>query len=404
MQHATALVSRDPARIESPSAIEQRFSVAFDYPVAFTRDMFAVHDQTLVSAIARQEPQRRHRLWVVVDAGVARAWPDLEDRVARYCAAHHHHLDWGGPLRIVPGGEAAKNEPGLITALQREFFEARLDRHSTIVVIGGGAVLDAVGYAAAVTHRGLRIVRVPTTVLAQNDAGIGVKNGVNRFGTKNALGCFSPPFAVINDLEFISTLSRRERIAGIAEAVKVALIRDHAFFGELEANAAALREGEREAMQSMIRRGAALHLAHIRNGGDPFESGSARPLDFGHWAAHRLEVLSGHSLRHGEAVGIGIAIDCGYSALRTGLPTVDATRVEALLAELGLPLWHEALDLEDARGDRSVLAGIEEFREHLGGPLTVTMLETLGKGIEVHELDRDTVSAVITALGERRRR
>lgn len=404
MQSSAALEGNASGFPEHQRAIEQHFHVAFDYPIVFTQDVFGIANETLVSVIARKEPSCRHRLWVVVDAGVADTWPDLGDRIARYCAAHHRRLEWVGPMRIVPGGEAAKNDVALPAALQREFFEARLDRHCTVVIIGGGAVLDAVGYAAAVTHRGLRIVRIPTTVLAQNDAGIGVKNGVNRFGTKNAIGCFASPYAVINDLDFISTLSARDRIAGIAEAVKVALIRDREFFEQLEADAEALREGQRDATRSMIRRGAALHLAHIRDGGDPFEFGSARPLDFGHWAAHRLEVLSKHELRHGEAVAIGIAIDCRYSALRGRLPAADAVRVEALLEALGLPLWHEALELTDAHGDLEVLAGIEEFREHLGGPLTVTMLDALGVGSEIHELDRDTVRSVVAELTKRRRR
>lgn len=404
MRSSAALLGFQPPLATPDCVVEQRFGVAFDYPVAFTRDMFGVANETLVSAVARQDPHSRHRMWVVVDEGVARAWPDLEARVARYCTAHCRQLEWTSPLRIVPGGEAAKNAVALIPALQREFFGARLDRHCTILIIGGGAVLDAVGYAAAVTHRGLRVVRAPTTVLAQNDAGIGVKNGVNRFGSKNAIGCFAPPYAVINDFDFISTLPRRERIAGIAEAVKVALIRDRAFFERLEADAVALREGQPDATRAMIYRGAALHLAHIRDGGDPFETGSARPLDFGHWAAHRLEVLSEHTLRHGEAVALGLAIDSGYSARCGRLSLADAARVESLLDALGLPLWHEALELTDARGELEVLAGIEEFREHLGGPLTVTMLDALGVGAEVHALDRGAIRAVITALGERRRR
>src|SRR6185312_16684743 len=153
----------------------------------------------------------------------------------------------------------------------------------------------------------------PTTVLAQNDAGIGVKNGINAFGAKNMLGTFAAPFAVINDGRFLATLGERDRIAGMAEAVKVALVRDAKFFAWLRAAAPRLAAFDRDAVAQSIRRCAELHLAHIATGGDPFELGNARPLDFGHWAAHKLEVMTDHALRHGEAVALGMALDARYS-------------------------------------------------------------------------------------------
>jgi 3-dehydroquinate synthase len=183
----------------------------------------------------------------------------------------------------------------------------QIDRHSFVIVVGGGAVLDVAGYAAAVVHRGVRLVRIPTTVLAQNDAGVGVKNGINAFGAKNFLGVFAPPFAVIDDSRFLSTLDPRDQVAGMAEAVKVAAIRDPVFFEWLVDHSDALASFELVHVERMIRRCAELHLAHIAGGGDPFETGNARPLDFGHWSAHKLEILTAHELRHGEAVAIGMA-------------------------------------------------------------------------------------------------
>lgn len=391
-----ARARRSPAR--AAAGVDQRFAVDFDYPVSFTEAMFAPGNRTLVEAVARREPGRRHRVSVVIDGGVATAWPGLHEAIHRYCSAHADTLELVDSPLIVPGGEPAKNDPVLVEALLRRFFAQRLDRHACVLIIGGGAVLDAVGYAAAIAHRGLRVVRVPTTVLAQNDAGVGVKNGVNRFGSKNALGCFAPPFAVINDAAFISTLKTRDRTAGIAEAVKVALIRDREFFLKLEADADALASGESRATRHMIQRCAELHLAHIRGSGDAFEYGSARPLDFGHWAAHKLEVLSAHGLVHGEAVSIGIAIDCRYSARVGLLAPEDAARVERTLAAIGLPLWHPALDRRGPSGGLEVLDGLEEFREHLGGELTVTMLRALGVGVEVHQVDRDHMAGAIAEL------
>ena len=268
-----------------------------------------------------------------------------------------------------------------------------IDRHSFVLAIGGGALLDSAGYAAATAHRGVRLVRVPTTVLAQNDSALGVKNGINAFGKKNFVGTFAPPFAVVCDYELLLTLSDRDWRAGISEAVKVALLKDPAFFAWIEDNAQALAERSLEAMAWLIHRCAELHLEHIAHGGDPFELGSSRPLDFGHWAAHKLEQLSGYRLRHGEAVAIGIALDSAYSRLAGHLPLGDWRRIVRLFDAVGLPTWAPELEVEDDRGRPAVLAGLDEFREHLGGRLTVMLLAGIGSPFDVHTLDEAVVLA-----------
>ncbi len=151
-------------------------------------------------------------------------WRTTSPRYAE--AARARRWNCVGRPEVVPGGEHVKNDPALVTRLQQRLVELGIDRHAFVVGIGGGAFLDLIGYVAATTHRGIRHIRVPTTVLAQNDSGVGVKNGVNAFGMKNLLGSFAPPFAVLNDADFLRTLHPRDKIAGIAEAVKVALIRD----------------------------------------------------------------------------------------------------------------------------------------------------------------------------------
>jgi 3-dehydroquinate synthase len=272
-----------------------------------------------------------------------------------------------------------------------------------VIAIGGGAVLDAVGLVAGVTHRGVRLIRVPTTVLAQDDSGVGVKNGVNYRGVKNFVGTFAPPFAVLNDLDLLTPLSERDKIAGMAEAVKVALIRDGEFFRWLERHADDLVVFRREAMAYMIRRCAELHMRQIAHGGDPFETGSARPLDYGHWSAHKLESLTKHHLRHGEAVAIGIALDARYSVLAGLLPAGQEERICALLEHLGFRLWHPALEATRTDGSLAVLEGLREFREHLGGELTVTLLADVGRGIEVHEIDEARMLAAMAWLKQRER-
>ncbi|HVJ20079.1 MAG TPA: 3-dehydroquinate synthase, partial [Polyangiaceae bacterium] len=383
-----------PARVH-----DQEFKVAFQYPVAFCRGALEPADQTLAWALSRREPERRHPIYAVLDGGLVKCWPDLEAKLRTYVAAHDATIELRG-VHVVPGGEAAKNDPALIEDLLARFAKAKLDRQAVVLGIGGGAVLDAVGYAASVTHRGLRVVRMPTTVLAQNDAGVGVKTSINGFGAKNFLGTFAPPFAVVNDAELLATLPARDARAGLAEAVKVALIRDPSFFEWLEANADALRACDLGALETSIERCAKLHLQHIAGAGDPFEMGSARPLDYGHWSAHKLEIISDHALRHGEAVAIGMALDARYAERKGMLSAAALERVCGLLEKLGLSLYHPALSAENG-GRLAVLTGLQDFREHLGGKLTVTLLKGVGSSVEVSEIDEREVTAAIRWLEER---
>ena len=369
--------------------INQRFQVAYEYPVVFTEGLFEPLNETLVQVVKALDSCRVHRIFVCVDSGVSRAWPSLNPELRRYIKAHSRHLSLVTEPEILPGGEACKNDPQLVSNLLAQFAEFGLDRQSFVLAIGGGAVLDMVGYAAAIAHRGIRLIRVPTTVLAQNDAGVGVKNSINAFESKNFLGTFCPPTAVLNDIRFISTLEDRDKRSGIAEAVKVALIRDGDFFQWLVENASALACFEPAAMAYMIQRCAELHLDHIATSGDPFEYGSARPLDFGHWAAHKLEVLTMHSLRHGEAVAIGMALDSRYSVECGLLKEEDFQTILTLLFTLGFECTHDLLRTSGADGRLMVLAGLEEFRQHLGGELTVTLLTGLGEKVEVNDMDEE---------------
>jgi 3-dehydroquinate synthase len=317
-----------------------------------------------------------------------------------YFDAHAEALVLAGPVLIVPGGEQLKNDATAVPRILEAIHDAALCRHSYVAALGGGAVLDVVGYAAATVHRGVRLIRLPTTVLSQDDSGVGVKNGINTYGQKNYLGTFAPPFAVINDFSFLTTLSDRDWRGGIAEAVKAALIKDAAFFDYIEAHAGPLSNRDMTTMERVIRRSAELHLQHIATGGDPFEMGSSRPLDFGHWAAHKLERVTSHRLRHGQAVSIGMALDTTYSHLAGWLPEAEWRRIIALLQDLRLPVfapelgWH----LEDAQHPACILRGLDEFREHLGGELTVMLLRAIGDPFDAHEIQRDLVGRSIDIL------
>ncbi len=381
--------------------LTQNFSVSFEFPVCFTENLFDPSNPTLLDTLTRLENDKRHKVLIFVDDGLASASPELLTEIADYFSCHDTRLDLVAAPFLVPGGEKIKAELQFVEQMQKTLYDYHIDRHSFVMAIGGGAVLDAVGLVAATAHRGVRHVRIPTTVLSQNDSGVGVKNGTNLFGTKNYVGTFAPPFAVLNDMNFIMQLGDRDRIAGMAEAVKVALIRDRNFFTWLEENSDQLATFRKQAMAYMIQRCAELHMAQIGQGGDPFETGSARPLDFGHWSAHKLESLTRYHVRHGEAVAIGIALDARYSVLCGLLPRGEDERICFLLEHLGFRLWHSALEMRDVDGRLELAKGLRDFREHLGGELTITLLSDIGVGIEVHEIDEPLVLDALAWLKQR---
>lgn len=379
----------------------QRFAVPYEFPVVFTEGVFDPENPALRDVLCRIEPGKRHRVVFFVDDGLNAGRAPVSEAIAKYAQRHADVIELACPPQAVPGGEKIKSELHFVESVQQTLFDLHIDRHSFVVAVGGGAVLDAIGLVAATTHRGVRHIRIPTTVLAQNDSGVGVKNGVNLQGVKNFVGTFAPPFAVLNDLEFILTLPERDKIAGMAEAVKVALIRDAEFFGWIERHMDDLATFERSAMATMIRRCAELHMRQIGQGGDPFETGSARPLDYGHWSAHKLESLTRHHVRHGEAVAIGMALDARYSVLAGLLAPGEEERICALLEYLGFSLWHPALAKSGANGEWVILEGLRDFQEHLGGELTVTLLGGIGTGVEVHEIDRERMRQAMAWLKDR---
>ncbi len=377
--------------------LDYEIRVSFRFPVYFSRDAFASSNTVLLKAAPSAVAPRPARILFIVDRGVSDAHPALLESIDRYCRDHAGALELAGPVVVIPGGEQVKNDPAPTQQILQGIHDASLDRHSYVAAVGGGAVLDTVGYAAAMAHRGIRLIRFPTTVLSQDDSGVGVKNGINRFGQKNYLGTFTPPFAVINDSTFLSTLSDRDWRGGLSEAVKAALIKDGSFFDLIEDHADRLVRRDLPAMETIVRRSAELHLQHIATAGDPFEMGSSRPLDFGHWSAHKLERLTSHQVRHGEAVAIGVALDTTYSYLSGFLPEGDWKRVIALLQALGLAVY--APELTHQAGDRpAVLRGLEEFREHLGGRLTIMLLKAIGVPFDAHDIDKGVMLGSIEVL------
>ena len=405
-------------------SIQGHVRVDFHYAVHFTTGLFSPDNPLLRDVVAGrtdmsqaqlisldgsarldhegQPGGRRARALFIVDSEVDK-FCRVKAQIEAYFAAHDDELELAGEVLLLPGGEAIKNQPEHVLTIQQAVNSTGLDRHSFIVVVGGGAILDLAGYAAATAHRGIRLIRVPTTTLSQNDSGVGVKNGINFFGKKNFIGTFAPAYAVLDDFAFLETLPDREWRAGIAEAVKVALIKDVSFFEQIEAGAERLAERDMNAMKSLIRKCAEMHVRHICTSGDAFEMGSSRPLDFGHWSAHKLEQVTNYRLRHGEAVAIGLALDVTYSHLKGWLSFEETERVLRVLEAVGFELFAPELGAHFNNLDHpdSVFRGLREFREHLGGQLTIQMLRGLGNGFNVHEVDEPVMMDAICRLKER---
>ncbi len=399
------VVSPAPNPVYSPPmevspTYHQQISVNWEFPVVFTQNLFAPENLILVQTAQRLGENRRHRALVYVDSRILERDPSLQERIHAYFDSHAAIFNLAAEVQSVPGGEACKNDLRYAESVMRQLLELRMDRQSYVIAVGGGALLDSIGFAAALVHRGLRLIRVPTTVLAQNDAGVGVKNAINYLG-KNALGTFAPPFAVLNDFEFLRSLPDRDWLSGVAEAFKVAIIRDRIFFDDLCKAAPRYPARDFEAMTELVARCATLHLDHIRSNGDPFEYGTARPLDFGHWSAHKLELLSNFAVSHGEAVATGVLLDSIYAHSQGWISASELERIDAGLRQSGFALWFEELNLRDLSGERLIFSGLRDFQEHLGGELCVTFPQGIGARFEVNTICLNAMESALLDLERR---
>ena len=372
-------------------AVKSEFSVDFSYSVCFTRDAFGAGNTALRSVLA---PGAVNRIVVFIESGIAEIYPELQAAVCDWSAANCDIAELRCAPFILSGGELSKT-PEFALEVCGLLEKASLCRQSYALIIGGGAFLDSVSFACSLYHRGIRQIRFPTTALAQCDSGVGVKNAVNFLDRKNLIGVFDPPEAVITDSRFLDRLPLREISSGAAEALKVALIKDADFFAQLERDAERIMHSDMDAVSSFIRRSAEIHLEHIAKNGDPFELGSARPLDFGHWSAHKLEMLSGYTLRHGEAVGMGILLDTRYAVLSGIAAESVYERTESLFRRLGLPFEARYFEMRHADGRRKIFDGVEEFREHLGGGLHITLPVSTGRRVEVTSIDFDLMERAL---------
>src|SRR5690242_11984487 len=215
------------------SCVERTIQVSYRHQVHFTEDVFDPANIVLRDILSQNKSRERHKVLVVLDEALAQTQPFLSRQIETYFA-RNPKLHLVCPPIVIEGGERTKNSYFHVSEIHSQIDRFHVDRHSYVLAVGGGALLDMVGLAAATAHRGVRHIRIPTTTLSQDDSGVGVKNGINAFGKKNFIGTFAPPFAVINDFKLLETLSPRDKRSGFVEAVKVALIRDAEFFDQIE--------------------------------------------------------------------------------------------------------------------------------------------------------------------------
>lgn len=376
--------------------IEQRIKVTFHYTIHFTHNVF--HPENCVLKEVLEDPQSK--VMVFLDSGVVASWPGIEHRIENWFRIHTRCADRVSPAVVLDGGERCKNDFKHYKDIAYALRLNKLDRHSYIVIVGGGAVLDAVGFIASISQRGIRHIRVPTTVLSQNDSGVGVKNGINFFGVKNYFGTFTPPYAVINDFDFLKTLDTRDWLSGVSEAFKVAIIKDRSFLEYLVSKSKELFRHDAEVMERLIIRCVQLHTDHIALGNDPFENGSSRPLDFGHWSGHYLEAMSRYELRHGEAVALGIVLDMTIAKNRGLVNKDEYDFVYYGLKDCGLPLWHPLLEKRENGKFLNIYHGLEEFRQHLGGKLTLIMPDHLGSSCQINSISHDEIEQAVKKMKE----
>jgi 3-dehydroquinate synthase len=236
----------------------------------------------------------------------------------------------------LPDGEAHKTLETFSTIIDA-LVDGRHDRTTTVIALGGGVVGDIAGFAAACYQRGVRLIQIPTTLLAQVDSSVGGKTAVNHARGKNLIGAFHQPACVIADTDVLGTLPARELTAGVGEIVKYGVIRDAVFFEWLEQHLEALLRLEPEALAFAVRRSCEIKADVVA--ADERESGLREILNFGHTFGHGLEQIGGYETwLHGEAVALGMVIAADLSVREKLLDRADAKRIKTLLARAGLPV------------------------------------------------------------------
>ncbi len=382
----------------SDPLILHKLSHPIAYPVVFTENVFDPDNRALVDALDRLKENRVHRAMVFIDSNVADAQPELIQQIIQYFEAHGDDIELAEEPRVIPGGEIIKNDMDVVGPMISAMIDAHLCRHSYAIIVGGGAVLDTVGLAASLMRRGIRVVRIPTTLYAQINAGLGLEVSVNFDGRKNSVGAFAPPFAVINDWQFFYSLPDRDWLSGVTEAFRLAILFDGEWFDELYSMLNVLPQRRSEDLAYVLSRTAQIYLGALESASDPLEEHSGRPLDLGHWSAYKLESISAFEIPHAEATAMGVLIDACYASRQGWLSNADFERIYTAYAQLGVPLWFPELEEVSADGNLSIFHGIPDFQEHKGGILSIPFPTGLGSTRQEYLIDLAVMEEVFEQL------
>ena len=294
---------------------------------------------------------------------------------------------------VLPAGEPTKDLAHLEDLTDR-LLDARVERATTLIALGGGVVGDITGFAAAIVLRGLDFIHIPTTLLAQVDSSVGGKTGINTRHGKNLLGAFHQPRLVLADVGVLETLDRRNFLAGYAETVKYGLLGDAPFFSWLEAEGANLCAGDRAARRHAVLRSCAAKAAIVAL--DERESGRRQLLNLGHTFGHALEAQVGFTdaLLHGEAVAIGMVLAFDLS-VRLGLcPPDDAERARRHLAERGLPVSLADLSGRGWTADALFAHMLHDKKARDGRP-TLVLVRGIGQAFTTRDVEAQAVRALL---------
>ncbi len=290
-------------------------------------------------------------------------------------------------LAVFPGGEDHKNLTTVGT-LTEKMVELGLDRHSTVIALGGGIPGDVAGFAASIYMRGIRYIQVPTTLLAQVDSSVGGKTGVNLPQGKNLVGTFHQPSLVFIDVSFIKTLPEREYLTGLAEVIKYGIIWDSGFFGFLEQNQSAIGSRDQECLQQIVHRCCAIKADIVAQ--DETEGGIRALLNLGHTFGHALEALTGYRrYNHGEAVAIGIVLAARLAAESGVLSSSDHDRIQNLIVSLGLPTSYERLVSSD------IINQMRKDKKSVGGQLQLVLPTGIGSSQVFANISESQIARVL---------
>jgi 3-dehydroquinate synthetase len=351
------------------------------YEVAIVGDLLDPATPDLAAAWLDGPPGRR---LVVADRAV---WELYGERLRAYVRAH------GAACEVIAldPGEGAKRIDQVLAVVAACDSAGVLRRQTPILVFGGGVALDVAGLAASLYRRGVPWVRVPTTLVAMIDAGVGVKTGVNHLGRKSLIGSYHPPAAVLVDPGFMATLDRVEISAGLAEAIKIALVRDAGLFELIAGSVAAIAgPGRSPVDRELVSRSIAAMLDELSD--NLWEERLERLADFGHTFSPGIEMAALPRLSHGAAVALDIALSCALASGRGLLADRDGERIRRVLRGAGLPVCDEVISVE------LLVAALEAAARHRDGLQRVPLLTGIGSAVFVNDVSEGELETALALL------